>query len=390
MLCTASANFKKMNNNYHNLGGTIRAKKAGETYRRILPIAEKIGVTRVANVTGLDYLGIPVAIAIRPDSQHLSVSQGKGSSILLAKVSALMESIELWHAENLPPPGIKNTSYAEQAANRKDFLEPLKLVNKLYSHNNINQKKLDWLEAIDLMSGRSVFVPRAAVSLNSVSDRTIDSLLFNTSSNGLASGNTQDEALCHALYEVIERDAFAKWRKKTKDEQLDTCISIETITSPLASELLKKMLGAKIEIDLYNITASNGLPSFVCIIHDQDITRGINAFLGKGTHYDKEVALLRAITEAAQVRLTLISGSRDDVSPGSYYKNHPFTDKKAKGELNYETIPQSAFEHDFSLNIKMILKTLSADGVTQLLRVNLEKPEIGLPVVKLIAPELRS
>ena len=118
MLCTASANFKKMNNNYHNLGGTIRAKKAGETYRRILPIAEKIGVTRVANVTGLDYLGIPVAIAIRPDSQHLSVSQGKGSSILLAKVSALMESIELWHAENLPPPGIKNTSYAEQAANR--------------------------------------------------------------------------------------------------------------------------------------------------------------------------------------------------------------------------------------------------------------------------------
>jgi ribosomal protein S12 methylthiotransferase accessory factor len=43
-----------------------------------------MGVTRIANVTGLDRIGIPVAIAVRPNSRSVSVAQGKGQTVPLA------------------------------------------------------------------------------------------------------------------------------------------------------------------------------------------------------------------------------------------------------------------------------------------------------------------
>jgi YcaO-like protein with predicted kinase domain len=57
-------------------------------------------------VTGLDRIGIPVALATRPNSRSVAVSQGKGLTLAAAKVSALMEAIELWHAEHIVRPMI--------------------------------------------------------------------------------------------------------------------------------------------------------------------------------------------------------------------------------------------------------------------------------------------
>jgi len=52
-----------------------------------------MGITRVANVTGLDHVGIPVVMACRPNARGLAVSQGKGLTLDAAKASAVMESI---------------------------------------------------------------------------------------------------------------------------------------------------------------------------------------------------------------------------------------------------------------------------------------------------------
>jgi len=58
-----------------------------ETLERLLRIAPEMGISRVANITGLDEIGIPVAAAIRPNSRNISVSQGKGLDMVAAKVS---------------------------------------------------------------------------------------------------------------------------------------------------------------------------------------------------------------------------------------------------------------------------------------------------------------
>ncbi|WP_318219229.1 hypothetical protein [Streptomyces sp. SCL15-6] len=70
-----------------------------DTWRALEPEFDRLGITRVARLTDLDYLGIPVRAAIRPAARTLVTFQGKGASDILAKVSAVLEAAELWHAK---------------------------------------------------------------------------------------------------------------------------------------------------------------------------------------------------------------------------------------------------------------------------------------------------
>lgn len=79
--------------------GTHRTRSPATTFADYARLMPALGITRVANVTGLDHIGLPVYTAIRPTSRSLAVSQGKGLDAAAAKASALMESIEAWHAE---------------------------------------------------------------------------------------------------------------------------------------------------------------------------------------------------------------------------------------------------------------------------------------------------
>ncbi|MBZ6476450.1 hypothetical protein [Streptomyces griseocarneus] len=76
------------------------------------PELERWGITRVAWLTGLDYLGIPVWTAIRPRSHSLVTSQGKGATDTLAKIPAVLEGAELWHAEQPVPIVMRGSHHA--------------------------------------------------------------------------------------------------------------------------------------------------------------------------------------------------------------------------------------------------------------------------------------
>src|SRR3954463_14012388 len=84
--------------------GTHRVTSPDETLARVPPLLPEMGITRIANVTGLDRIGIPVVMVCRPNARTLSVSQGKGLTLAAAKVSGVMESIELHHSEYIQNP----------------------------------------------------------------------------------------------------------------------------------------------------------------------------------------------------------------------------------------------------------------------------------------------
>ena len=67
--------------------GVHRVKSAEETWKQIASLAPQVGVTRLANITGLDRIGIPVTLAIRPGSMTLTTSSGKGLTLEAALVS---------------------------------------------------------------------------------------------------------------------------------------------------------------------------------------------------------------------------------------------------------------------------------------------------------------
>src|SRR5689334_4655652 len=81
-------------------GGTYRTASPEQTWQRIEPILPQLMITRVADVTHLDEIGLPVHVAYRPVGSTLAVSIGTGLTAAQSRVSAAMESVELWHAEN--------------------------------------------------------------------------------------------------------------------------------------------------------------------------------------------------------------------------------------------------------------------------------------------------
>ena len=81
-----------------------RSVEPSETFAKANAVGKLAGITRLANVTGLDRVGVPVVMAVRPNSRSLSVFQGKGLTLELAKISALMEALETFHAESLRLP----------------------------------------------------------------------------------------------------------------------------------------------------------------------------------------------------------------------------------------------------------------------------------------------
>ena len=284
--------------------GTHRARHPGETWELIAPKLPRYGITRVADVTGLDVIGIPVVMAVRPLSKTLSVSQGKGQTLTLARVSGTMESIELWHAETAYPPLAHRDTPA-------DVLDLPYSLDEVFHEPGIlvtGSTRLDWVEATGMISGRSTHLPLDVVCFAAHLDRDWTPYGITTTSNGLASGNNLPEAALHALYEVIERDAVSAVPRDHRRTFVDPL----TVDHPGCAEMIERVLAAGVELRLAHMPSPTGVPCFQAELWSPDFPV---ITLGAGAHAAPEVALSRALTEAAQSRLTSISGSRDDEPP---------------------------------------------------------------------------
>lgn len=375
--------------------GTHRLRAPEETLATISPHFRRMGLTRIADVTGLDCIGIPVCMAVRPNAQSLSVFQGKGLTLALAKVSAAMEAIESYHAENFAPE-IVTASYTE-LAKQTAVCQPRQLnlrPNTVY-HDDM---PVAWVKGYDLIQQRDTFVPYDLVHLQFLRAKTAVLPTFFTGSNGLASGNHRLEAISHALCEIIERDAIALWELSRMEPEHDTTIvDVATIDSQPCQALIAKFQAAGLDVYICNQTSDIGIPAYGCVISDRQTSglvhrRGSSG--GYGCHLSKEVALLRALTEAAQSRLTHISGARDDMYRNSYLiqqqsaTNHESWNRileKSQAVFDFSAAPSletDTLEEDVALQIEL----LKAAGFEQAVMVDLTDPHMQIPVVKMIIP----
>ena len=95
-------------------------------------------------------------------------------------------------------------------------------------------------------------------------------------------------------------------------------LDLASVDEPDCRALLARYEAADIAVRVWNVTTDIGIAAFVCEIRDlsaDDPQRADCAFQGSGCHADRAIALVRALTEAAQARLTYITGIRDDLSP---------------------------------------------------------------------------
>ena len=185
--------------------GSHRTRSLDETLAHILPLRHQFGITRISNVTGLDRIGLPVVLATRPNSRSVAVSQGKGTSLEAAKASAVMEAIELWHAENIVRPMIfASPNDIERYGPAIDVARLPQVAGSRYS----DTRRFHWIDGFDIASGKRLLIPHEMVHANYTLPSLPGEGCFPASTNGLASGNHPLEAICHGIYEVIERDAI--------------------------------------------------------------------------------------------------------------------------------------------------------------------------------------
>ena len=380
-------------NNFVYRNGTHRLRPPEETIKTVQPYLASMGITRVADVTGLDTIGIPVVMVCRPNARSVSVSQGKGCSLDAAKASGIMESIEGFHAENINLP-LRVESYNEicGVVNAVD-LQELPEVEDSPCHSDMT---VTWIESDDLFSGDKYWLPYEMVHTNYTDPRPSGYGFFPASSNGLASGNNIDEATVHRICEVIERDAVSLWHLFGRKAIDSTSVDIGTIDSALCIETLEKLHRAGQDTYIWDITTDTAIPSYLAVILDRDShTRHIG--LGSGTHLSREVALLRALHEAVQVRTTYIVGARDDITLDEYTSQGI----EAKQSFFRHKVKQSSFSGHYDRTVDLDSDTVEQDldtlftqlkqvDITQILRVDLTKAELGIAVVRVVIPGLEA
>src|ERR1041384_4588571 len=291
--------------------GTHRVAAPAETLARIRPAFRAMGLTRIANITGLDHVGVPVATACRPNSRALTMAQGKGLDVESAMVSAAMESIESYHAEDIDAPVRVATA---DELRRTHLVADISALPKATPFDPPQSAPLLWMSAADWCSGEPAYVPFETVTTNFTIPARAFGGWFQATSNGLASGNHRLEAISHGICEVVERDATALWSLRTAEHRARTRIDLTTVDDLDCRGMLEAFERSGLEVGVWDLTSDIGLASFRCAVVDRDdgpLAVG-HSGTGMGCHCDRSIALLRALSEAAQSRLTYIAGSRDD------------------------------------------------------------------------------
>jgi YcaO-like protein with predicted kinase domain len=370
--------------------GTHRTATPDETLARVRPYAARMGITRLGNITGLDHIGIPVAVAVRPNSRSVSVSQGKGLELPQAMASALMEACEGFHAEEIGP--CRQAAYRELARS-ENVVDPATLCAGGRPFDA--DAATSWIEGYDLLRREPCWLPVEIVH----TDYTVQQPdgYFLAGSNGLASGNHPVEAINAALYEVVERDAVALWIARPLRRRAGCLLDLASVDDPDCRAVLARYEAAEIAVRVWNVTTDIGIAAFLCEI--RDLSAGdpgrLRRFHGSGCHADRAIALSRALTEAAQTRLTYISGIRDDLSPAEYQEapgaeiGDALLDALARetAPVSFAGVPSFAAD-DLAEDLRWALGRLAAAGLGRAVAVDLTRREFEIPVVRLVIPGL--
>ena len=368
---------------------THRLCDPAQTLAAVRPHLAEMGITRIANLTGLDRVGLPTVMVTRPNSRSVAVALGKGLTLEAAQASGVMEAVETWHAERITRP-LRVASYADlqQEARVADAERLPRVTGGSFDPH----RSVLWVEGVDLVTNEAHWLPFEMVDTDYTARPCGGQGAFPRTTNGLASGNSLAEAACHAICELIERDAITLWHQATPGPRIDP----SAIEVPRCREALERLECAGLRAGIWNITSDIGVAAFHCMICE-DGTRPGHIGIGSGCHPDPNIALLRALTEAAQTRLTYISGARDDLDPEEFtpqasaertqYVRSLLDQTKATARL--EDCPDcssTTFEEDLS----RILSKLARAGMRQVLTVDLSRPGLGVAVVRAVIPGLEA
>jgi ribosomal protein S12 methylthiotransferase accessory factor len=328
----------------------------------------------------------------RPNSRSVAVSQGKGLDLDAARASGLMEAVVGWHAERIDRP--LRLASARDLRRRCRIADTGRLA-RIKAGRFHDDLAMLWIEGQDLLSGEAVWLPFETVHASFTLPLPTGSGCFPATTNGLASGNHVLEAVCHGLCEVIERDATALWNRRGARARAAARLDLSSVDDADCRGLLDRLAAAGVAAAAWDTTSDVGVPAVYAALVDP--RAGAHLGIGAGCHPSPAVALLRALTEAVQVRTTYVTGARDDLSPDEFAPTAIHDKQRRAAALMAQSAPARPFAAVSGLatdtlaeDLEAVLARLAAAGIAEVLAVDLTDSGLGIPVVRVVVPGLEA
>ena len=358
-----------------------RGERVGTLLAAALPLAQGAGVTRIADLTGLDRIGVPVVSAVRPNARSVTSASGKGLDFASSCLSSLMEALELHHAENARPDccladlpaGVLVPAFT--ALPRIRDAPPVELMEP---------SALALSSATEIVSASAAAVPFDLVHCVLAPSWHRMGAGFLVSTNGLAGGADRDEAILHGLCEVVERDALALLQARDPQHTMtrERRVDLARVEEAGCASLVECCRRAGVEIAAFDICSEIGVPVFYARVAEPGAP-ALRAVDGSGCHPDASMALRRAILEAIQTRALMISGARDEIRSHEYrVASIPLDGPPAAAGPGTGSCGSAAD------GLRFVLDRLTESGLREVLVVDLPSGARELAFVRVVVPGL--
>jgi ribosomal protein S12 methylthiotransferase accessory factor len=241
--------------------------------------------------------------------------------------------------------------------------------------------EIEWSPAWSLRDERFKYLPTSLVYFFYRGGSGVNH--FHADSNGCAAGNTLEEAIVQGFLELVERDTYAIWwYNRLHRPQVD----LSQFGDSYIRDLQVQFAETGRRVWLLDLTNDLGIPSYVALSHATEGSQEIIEF-GSGSHFDARIAALRSLTELNQfLSLGLSAGRNEGVTPLRLHE-HPYL--APNGDPPVRPDFSSTFGSlDTREQVLACVRLAERHGLDFLV-LDQTRPDIGVPVARVIVPGLR-
>jgi ribosomal protein S12 methylthiotransferase accessory factor len=358
-------------------------------------LASAAGISEVRDITDLDILRVPVYVSVRPHARGESYTFGKGLHRVDAEVGAYMEALEFFFAE--PGMGRVSTHWGSV----RDVAGQEHADDAILDFVPLLQREIDLDGSLllasvrDLGSGDECAIPAELIFYPAPD---VGQSLFGSSTNGLASGNSVLEATIQALLELIERDIWSFEFVRSASKLVEAASLPDDVL-----EIVERAERNGLQLKVRFIPNDYGMPFFAAFLFDLNNPSRKTFNGGWACDLDRDRALVRAVTEAAQSRVAFIHGGRK--VPGSraagftveaqqreakLVRRHMLGVSDPRQQTSLIDIPDLAVAGTLQQKLAAVIGRLLCVVQVPIYRVVFTPPESPLQVVRVVVPLLEN
>jgi ribosomal protein S12 methylthiotransferase accessory factor len=364
-----------------------KAIRPEDTVARFKERLEHLDIQILKEVKRIDNgrLDIPVFFSVcGEDAQALTGTKkqmGKGSSPIQAEASACMELAERFSffAFKNNEDNFITGDYQQMRDAGYPVLDPSRLLQSVHDTRHdvafleelLQDIPMQWTWATSLTSGLDTLIPFSwFFAINEF--------------NGPSAGNTYEEAALQGISEVVERHVCAL----INHEKIQTpIIDPASVQDPVARELLEKFARNNIELYLNDFSLNTGISTVAALAIDRNsFPETSEIVFTAGTTPDPEKALIRAVTEVAQLAGDFNSGSNYVASglpkPLSMEDVRYVTDSGLRTTI--KQMPSLA-DHNIKTEVDNCVAALSKRDM-EVFMLDATHPQLQIPAIYTIIP----